>query len=76
MDPVKRALGGIKKIKFTKRTLFYGLGVVMVAAVAGVIVWLSAFLANRMNVALTANPNAAPSVRFDIEGFEKLHLTK
>lgn len=76
MDILKRAADGVRKIEFTKRTLFYVLGVVMVAAVAGVIIGLSTFLANRLNTALTVDPNVAPHVRFDTEGFEKLKLTK
>lgn len=76
MDRFKSALDGIKKVQFTKRTLFYFLGVVMTAAVVGIIVWLSGFLADRMNTALTADPSIAPHTRFDIEGFEKLQLTK
>ncbi|MBI2278601.1 MAG: hypothetical protein HYU81_00885 [Candidatus Brennerbacteria bacterium] len=76
MDRLKRALDGIQKIKLTRRTLFSALGMVMAVVVVGVIVWLSTFLANQINEALTADPHAAPSVRFDIEGFEKLQLTK
>jgi len=76
MNRLKNALGGVKNLKFTRRTLFYALGVAMVAVVTGLIVWLSTFLAARMNDALTADPNIAPPVRFDIEGFEKLQLTK
>ena len=76
MDRLKHAVDGIRKIEFTKRTLFYVLGVVMVAAIGGVIIGLSTFLANRLNVALTADPNVASHVRFDTEGFEKLQLTK
>ncbi|GEM_PF-2923600 len=76
MDRFKNALDGVKKIKFTKHTLFYFLGVVMVACIGGVIIGLATFLANRMNTALTADPNLAPHVRFDTEGFEKLGLTK
>ncbi|MFH0806400.1 MAG: hypothetical protein V1885_01610 [Candidatus Brennerbacteria bacterium] len=76
MDRFKRAIDGVRKIEFTRRTLFYLLGVVMVAAIAGVVIGLSTFLANRLNVALTADPNIAPYVRFDTEGFEKLQLTK
>lgn len=76
MDKFKRAVDGVKKLRFTKRTLFYLLGVVMVAMVGAVVIWLSSFLADRMNTALTADPNLAPHTRFDIEGFEKLGLTK
>lgn len=76
MDRFKRAIDGVRKIEFTRRTLFYVLGVAMVAAVGGLIIWLSTFLANRLNTALTSDPDVAPRVQFDIEGFEKLELTK
>lgn len=76
MDRLKRAVDGVKKLRFTKRTFFYALGVVMVAAIGVVVVWLSMFLAEELNIALTTDPHLAPQVRFDIEGFEKLGLTK
>lgn len=76
MDRLKRAIDNVRKIEFTKRTLFYAMGVLMVAAIGGVIIGLATFLANHMNLALTADPNLAPHVRFDTEGFEKLQLTK
>jgi hypothetical protein len=76
MDRLKRAMDGVRKIEFSRKTLFSLLGVVMIVIVASVIIWLANFLADRMNAALTADPNITPGVRFDIEGFEKLGLTK
>lgn len=76
MDRFKRAVDGVRKIEFTRKTMFYLLGIVMVVLVVVAIVGMATFLANRMNTALTVNPNVAPGVRFDTEGFEKLQLTK
>ncbi|MDP3974795.1 MAG: hypothetical protein Q8P88_00705 [Candidatus Jorgensenbacteria bacterium] len=76
MDRFKKVVDGIRKIEFTRKTMFYLLGIVMVVAIGVAIIGMATFLANRMNTALTVDPNVVPHVRFDTEGFEKLQLTK
>lgn len=76
MDRFKRVVDGVRKIEFSRRTLFYALAVLMMALVGGVIIVMATFLANRLNTALTVDPNIAPHTQFDIAGFEKLQLTK
>lgn len=76
VDRFKQTVERVRKLKFSRRLVFYLLGVVMVVAVGGIIVWMATFLAERLNTALTTDPNLVTHTQFDIQGFEKLQLTK
>lgn len=77
---MKNKMNGLMKklssLRTSKQLLFSLLAVVMLLLIAGVVVNTSMFLVKHLNRALTATPAPAPAVKFDIEGFEKLQLTK
>ncbi|MFH1192912.1 MAG: hypothetical protein V1656_01170 [Candidatus Jorgensenbacteria bacterium] len=66
----------IGPLRFSSQSVFLILAVVMTAIVAGCIIYASFLLVSRVNMAVTMEQVPKPTVRFDIEGFKKLQLTK
>ncbi|PIP30151.1 hypothetical protein COU12_01005 [Candidatus Jorgensenbacteria bacterium CG10_big_fil_rev_8_21_14_0_10_54_38] len=63
-------------LRFSSQSVFLILAVVMTVVVAVCIIYASFLLVSRVNVAVTVEQASRPAVRFDIEGFKKLQLTK
>ncbi len=76
---MKNPFGSLRfKFKSSKQLLFSLWAAGMILLVAGAVVWGSVFLGSHLKEALSADElkKPEPPVRFDIEGFERLQLTK
>jgi hypothetical protein len=65
-------------LKVSKRFIFTAWAGSMIIFIIGVILWCSLFLAGKLNEAFSPKETPAPpdTVRFDIKGYEQLHLSQ
>ncbi len=72
-------LEGIRLSKFKKmekQSVFLLLALLMCILVGGFTIYSIIFIGSSLDDALTAPPPSAPTVKFDIQGFENLKLIR